>query len=67
MNDIFHMLYFVYGHKCLILVLVHSVMGMITMMHSCENHCSNSKYICLLLGFNNGIEKLNSKDLYLDF
>ena len=43
------LLYFVYGQKCLILDLVHSGMGMNTMMHSHESYYSNSKYICMLL------------------
>ena len=59
------MLYFVNGHKCLILDLVHSGMGMNTMIHTRVIILITSIY--LVIGFNNGIEKLNFKGLYLHF
>ena len=53
--------------KCLILDLVHSGMGMNTMMHLQEGYYSNNKYICLLLGLTMVLKRINFKGSYLDF
>ena len=53
--------------KCLFLDLVHSGMGMNTMICPHESYYSNSKYIGLLLDLTMVLNNLNFKGLYLDF
>ena len=61
------MLYFVYGQKSLILDLVHSDMGMNTMVLPYKSYYSNNKYICMLLSFTMVLKRINFKGSYLDF
>ena len=61
------MLYLVYGHKCLILGLIHSCIVMNTMICPHEGYYANSKYTCMLLSLTMVLKGINFKGLYLDF